>query len=740
MSHTREQMEWMNDPRRRAEALEIQQILLYEVTRPVSRSSVAALEHEEKKNVIAQAAAIPKDRPDEKEKATSAHRPPTVVKIPTIAQLHQYYLLGEVTPLSDDCKDLIVQYAEDVCLSRLKAYIQQLAKLKKLNLASSNLIETMAIFSILNNDEQLLSAIIDSGYKIDYEKAFIYPFDRRFSLYLPFYSLPVFAIILNRINMINILQRVVNLNPDELSQLAHWAGSYDRPELIVTLYKLTQQLNYQSITRDAAYSGHLADIFDDIPPLKNYLTKEILLNSLQPWHSDEQFEKRKRTVKLIAQHIDIHTKDEKGSTLLHQLATYPSWVHSMGSTYHQIKLLAECKADLNLENKEGNTPLLLAATTAHTEALHALAEEKVDLNQKLCEPITHLVIKKIQASKDEGHARYHLQAVEVLAMHGVRFDQAALDLASKGSYGDSIFERLTYVAVELGNLELLEDLLKAKNDPHYFLDFACKLAQPTALKWLLSNKELKLQASSQQFEMTIRPLIHPIRMESEGRRRYPAIRFLKLSGGNVDQTIKTLVEFKADVDAYNEEGDTPLTYAVCSRNLMAVKSLIACHANLNLGSKDNGETPAHHAVRHLDEMFEDTEDLFLGSDKSPNLAIIKELSCYTPINFNQVNNEGESPLQLAVDRKQWQMVVFMLSTLTHSYHIKDDVLKKIEVHIKELTNAANQVINSMPMNEIIQFIEKMNSPNVLMQLLTKHQLALTLSDSTPSDSRECKMR
>ncbi|MES2966638.1 MAG: ankyrin repeat domain-containing protein, partial [Patescibacteria group bacterium] len=116
----------------------------------------------------------------------------------------------------------------------------------------------------------------------------------------------------------------------------------------------------------------------------------------------------------IEQGAYISVADKSGRTALHRAVTNPALYD-----FSMVELLISLEADLNVQDKDGLTPLMLAAKKSIPAGVHALVKAGADIS---------LVDKKGRSAYDLGEKLYPLWIREMLA-------KASKEFVIEGSYG-----------------------------------------------------------------------------------------------------------------------------------------------------------------------------------------------------------------------------------------------------------------------------------------------------------------
>ena len=143
------------------------------------------------------------------------------------------------------------------------------------------------------------------------------------------------------------------------------------------------------------------------------------------------------------------------------------------------------------------------------------------------------------------------------------------------------------------------------------------------------------------------------------------------------QSINSLMNFGADVNAVNEKGSTPLHIAVLVQDLPSVKLLLS-HAQINTCLQDSfGDTPLHEAVVKgsndiLDALCEDQQPPFMVANQrgfnvfqyaalKGNLYAVQQMSQRSPVLTGVPKADGFTPLSIAALNGHQEVVRYLLN-------------------------------------------------------------------------------
>lgn len=272
---------------------------------------------------------------------------------------------------------------------------------------------------------------------------------------------------------------------------------------------------------------------------------------------------------LIAQGVNINSQDEDGQTPLMYASEYPIPL---------VKLLVSKGAELNLIDASGETALDWA---------NRLGRKR---------PQTAKYLKILGAMQGD--------AIHQQLFAAVRSDdaQAVATLAAKGISMNILYEDTTPLVIatlETQNPDMIKLLYQLGAD--------------------LSLEDPAIQASYLGFNRFVRILADmgaPLRNLKTG---WTALHSA-VSGGHTDLAEWLIVIKSLDVNAQDEDGETPLMYATRHTDMQLIKLLLAKGADVNLKDND-GQTAYDWAVRRDNlEAAEYLKKLMGGAQGSPAVS------------------------------------------------------------------------------------------------------------------------
>jgi ankyrin repeat protein len=324
--------------------------------------------------------------------------------------------------------------------------------------------------------------------------------------------------------------------------------------------------------------------------------------------------------------------------------------------------------DINKADKNGDTPLILAAERGHTEVVGLLLAKKVvEANKadgqygpisriwvaikRLVEVVRSLLPKNVNKANKDGETpltlaakKGHKEVVELLLDHVANVskidknDKTSLTLAAKKGHTEEVNkpnksgDTLLILAVKGGHKEVVELLLnrgadvnKPNKDGYTPLILAAARGHTEIVKLLLDHK-----ADVNEAEATI-------------RRNTPLMRAAE--GGHLE-IVELLLNNGADVNIVNIFGETPLGNAAGIGNVEMVELLLAQEGvDVNKAKK---------ATLALDSRTPLMEAVYYGH------ATVVKLLLKKGADVNKAGNGGNSPLMLAVLYGKVEIVELLL--------------------------------------------------------------------------------
>lgn len=268
--------------------------------------------------------------------------------------------------------------------------------------------------------------------------------------------------------------------------------------------------------------------------------------------------KNNAVVYLIDKGADVTVKDDLGKTPLLYASKYDE--------PQMLALLAQAsKGEVDLADKDGNSPLIYSAQRGFLANVEALLANGADVNYR--NPITGL--SPLAAAAAEGH----VLVIKHLYKAG-HADVNILDRAGRSAI---------FYAVEQNQPQALRTLLSIKADANQAdstgitpLMHASALNRQECLQLLLRQKHINIHAT-----------------DNQGRNALAYSAYAK----NVLPAQK-LIQARIDIDVADADGNTPLMHAIMAQNDDVAGLLIQKGANIQQTNK-NGDTPTSLAQKFL---------------------------------------------------------------------------------------------------------------------------------------------
>ncbi|XP_023247906.1 E3 ubiquitin-protein ligase MIB1 isoform X2 [Copidosoma floridanum] len=308
-----------------------------------------------------------------------------------------------------------------------------------------------------------------------------------------------------------------------------------------------------------------------------------------------------------------------------------------------IKVLLKCKADVEIEDKDGDRAVHHAAFGDEPAVMALLAGAGADLNarNKRRQTALHMAVNK-------GHAGVVRTLLE-LGCH-----PSLQDSEGDTPLHDAISKKRDDMLALL--LDHAADITLTNNNGFNALHHAALRGNPSAMRVLLSK------------------LPRPWIVDEKKDDGYTALHLAALNN-HVEVAEQLARTGKADLDLQNVNLQTALHLAVERQHTQIVRLLVREGANLNVADKD-GDTPLHEALRHhtLSQLrqLQDVQDVgrllmglgTQGQDKKSSSFIACFLAAHGA-DLELKNKKGQTPLDLCPDPN-------LCKTLTNCHKDKDE--------------------------------------------------------------------
>jgi ankyrin repeat protein len=411
----------------------------------------------------------------------------------------------------------------------------------------------------------------------------------------------------------------------------------------------------------------------------------------------------------------IAQKNQNGETLL---LGFLKNLHKPLGEYNQKKMLSQLietfiKSGVNIDEQdnEGNTPLLVAVEKNDLETVQLLVNNGADINLKNKEGSTPLNIAVMKGNKD-----YYDMIKLLLAFEA--------DPNIKDSKGLTLIEKILYILIYVYNYEnstmpfcvsdILnkeqkeedEDFILKYNEDDYMKDvlemmISYKIADLSVLD-SRGNPYLFILIITQNDSLAKLLIRYGANINQENKDGKNILQYYldfasenEIEDSIVNKRIKDIVKFGVNLDHRDEHGGTILHNTVLKHPLTITKNIHKCGANIDV-SDHKGRTLLHNAIwaNNLETMkyiIQNNRALLNTPDKLGILPInyaafigSKELVCYLIKEKSYVNNIYEIPQYMINFLKRFHKNIKELEQLkTLSPQDKKDIKILLENMKKE---------------------------------------------------------
>ena len=405
---------------------------------------------------------------------------------------------------------------------------------------------------------------------------------------------------------------------------------------------------------------------------------------------------------LLGQGANLQQQNRHGETALHQMVE--------DQQPGLVRWLLEHGADPDLQSNAGKTPLHLAVEKNDAALVDLLLSHKAN-------PV--LRDRKNQTPLEKAHVRKLAGIIEIFSRHGVRQQDSALQHRLQAAQDSDLQATPLEIAVERGDLDLVQALLKDAKSPwqpnrsgHTLLTLAAQQKNTAVLKMLLhaakgagmtgprGNSALFFAIAANQqanVALLLNNGANPLHENAESKTvvelalaSYPAYAptlidhvapkqwqtsWLLTAARQGDAALtQRLLDNGMDANSSDTDGRSALWIASAQGHLAVVKTLLK-HGAMPMAADRNGDIPLHRAVAYpavlktlLEQMSTQQLDLANHAGSTPLHHAASggyHVSCSALIdagaNKDARDSNGNTPLIAAVLAHQPEAVQVLLS-------------------------------------------------------------------------------
>ena len=359
---------------------------------------------------------------------------------------------------------------------------------------------------------------------------------------------------------------------------------------------------------------------------------------------------------LLKEHVDINIQDENGETAL--------MLASKNGHIQVVELLLKEHADVNIQNQDGLTAIMLAIENVRTQVVEILGEQVDDDIQD-----ENAMIILMVASQSS-----HTQVAELLLkehadIDDIRAKVVMLMLASINGHTDIVKLLFKEIDVQSEGIQLA-------------LMFASYYGNVEIVQCLKERVGVKIQDESEMTAIMCassngHPQVVELLLKDNGdvnaQNENGWTALMKASQNGHTQVVELLLKEHADINFQTNDGATAFMLASESGHTQVVELLLKDHAEINLQTNDgvtallvacqNGHTQVvelllkEHANINL-QTNDGTTALMLVS-KNGHFQIV-ELLLKEHADINLQRNDGATALMLASENGHTQVVELLL--------------------------------------------------------------------------------
>lgn len=371
-------------------------------------------------------------------------------------------------------------------------------------------------------------------------------------------------------------------------------------------------------------------------------------------------------------------------------------MHSAAQHNNQkiVSTLIEQKADVNVANAKGETPLHAAVMNDHEDIAKLLIESGANTNTTIDSlPIEEWADKngKLKAAKivgakaikaeskliDENSPITHLP--EMLAPFIASFlhdDKAYKEFNKEQAHNKSLLK-----AAREGNLEGVKqelaatDVNEADGNGNTALHWAAENGHTEVVRLLLKHSNINLSAKNTEektSEQVAKESYYP--EVAEIIRRAMEKKFIEAAKAGDLATVKNLLQAGVSINAVDEEGETALHHAAKNNHVKVVEKLLTAPGiEINKTSEKNGGTALHWAASR--------------GYKEVIYKLLKDFN----VNINKTDKQHKTADQVAGERRHFEVAKIIRGAIAKEKKFIEAVKKGDLANVDNLLQAGVNV-------------------------------------------------
>lgn len=352
-----------------------------------------------------------------------------------------------------------------------------------------------------------------------------------------------------------------------------------------------------------------------------------------------------------------------------------------------LELLIEKGIGDKVKDEDGATALMIAAEKGNVDSVRFLLERGADINECRSSTLVYTIVNESSAS----HIRIEVEGIDSVlsrALESKNEDLIAFILSKEdliyknigaviirlvqksfSSIGIKALKLLLNRLEELGKTEELfkVDHPKEREDIDYEGINALKL---TRIAIGFNNEKL--------LKLSLKKGVNLNHFDWRNK-------LLLMIASNDKNMLKMLIEAGADVNVVDNDGSSPLYFAVSKNNLEAVKILVRNGANIDF--RREGEPTGR--LNHVTEHNSDYSTVLIKAINRGRIKVVDFL-IKSGANLERRNYEGETPLMIAY-RKKWKAAIIKLLKAGANVSAQNKLKNSETVPTMETVNFARRV-------------------------------------------------